>query len=69
MDQITLEIIKGKLLSTADEMAVVLARTSMLPVSYEVLDFEKSYRFIVIFFIININTFIYNLNITILQFL
>ena len=39
MDPITLEIIKGKLLSTADEMAVVLARTSMSPVIYEVLDF------------------------------
>ena len=39
MDSITLEIIKGKLLSTADEMAVVLARTSMSPVIYEVLDF------------------------------
>ena len=39
MDPITLEIIKGKLLSAADEMAVVLARTSMSPVIYEVLDF------------------------------
>lgn len=39
MDPITLEIIKGKLLSAADEMAVVLSRTSMSPVIYEVLDF------------------------------
>ena len=39
MDPISLEIIKGKLLSTADEMAIVLARTSMSPVIYEVLDF------------------------------
>ncbi|MDP7196346.1 MAG: hydantoinase B/oxoprolinase family protein, partial [SAR202 cluster bacterium] len=39
MDPITLEILKGKLLSTVDEMGVVLARTSMSPVIYEVLDF------------------------------
>ena len=39
MDPITLEIIKGKLLSSVDEMGVVLARTSMSPVIYEVLDF------------------------------
>ena len=34
-----LEIIEGKLLATVDEMGVVLARTSMSPVIYEVLDF------------------------------
>ena len=38
-DRVTLEIIRGKLLSAADEMGVVLARTSMSPVIYEVLDF------------------------------
>ena len=36
---ITLEIIRNKLLAIADEMGVVLARTSMSPVIYEVLDF------------------------------
>jgi len=38
-DAITHEIINGKLLATVDEMALVLARTSMSPVVYEVLDF------------------------------
>ena len=38
-DAITYEIINGKLLATVDEMAIVLARTSMSPVVYEVLDF------------------------------
>ena len=38
-DAITQEIINGKLLATVDEMAIVLARTSMSPVVYEVLDF------------------------------
>ena len=38
-DSITLEIIRGKLLATADEMGVVLKRSSMSPVIYEVLDF------------------------------
>ena len=33
------EIITGKLLAIVDEMAVVMARTSMSPVIYEVLDF------------------------------
>ncbi len=33
------EIIEGKLLATVDEMAIVLARASMSPVIYEVLDF------------------------------
>ncbi len=37
--EITLEIIRNKLLAIADEMGVVLARTSMSPVIYEVLDF------------------------------
>ena len=36
---VTQEIIKGKLLATVDEMAIVLARASMSPVVYEVLDF------------------------------
>jgi len=39
MDPVTVEIIKGKLLATADEMGIILARTSMSPVIYEVLDF------------------------------
>jgi N-methylhydantoinase B len=38
-DTITLEIIRGKLLALADEMGIVLARTAMSPVIYEVLDF------------------------------
>lgn len=38
-DQITFEIIRGKLIAVADEMGVVLARSSMSPVIYEVLDF------------------------------
>lgn len=39
VDPVTIEIIKGKLLATADEMGIILARTSMSPVIYEVLDF------------------------------
>nr|WP_264214069.1 hydantoinase B/oxoprolinase family protein [Leisingera thetidis] len=39
VDPVTLEIIQGKLLSVVDEMAVVMQRTSMSPVIYEVLDF------------------------------
>lgn len=39
MDPVTLEIMHGKLLATVDEMGVVMARTSMSPVIYEVLDF------------------------------
>src|SRR5215470_13822503 len=39
VDAVTQEIINGKLLAIADEMAIVLARTSMSPVVYEVLDF------------------------------
>lgn len=38
-DPITQEIITGKLLAAVDEMGIVLARTSMSPVIYEVLDF------------------------------
>src|SRR5712672_3648647 len=38
-DASTLEIIRGKLLALADEMGIVLARTAMSPVIYEVLDF------------------------------
>lgn len=38
-DTVTREIIVGKLLALVDEMAIVLARASMSPVVYEVLDF------------------------------
>ena len=38
-DPVTREVICGKLLATVDEMAIVLARASMSPVIYEVLDF------------------------------
>ena len=38
-DPFTLEIVKDKLLAIAAEMSVVLARTSMSPIVYEVLDF------------------------------
>ena len=39
VDDVTLEIIRGKLLAVVDEMGLVLARSSMSPVIYEVLDF------------------------------
>lgn len=39
IDPFTLEIIKAKLLAISVEMGVVLARTSMSPIIYEVLDF------------------------------
>ena len=39
LDPFTLEIVKDKLAAAADEMGVVLARTSMSPIVYEVLDF------------------------------
>lgn len=39
IDPVTQEIIEGKLLATVDEMGIVMARTSMSPVIYEVLDF------------------------------
>ena len=39
LDAVTLEIIRGKLLAIVDEMGLVLARSSMSPVIYEVLDF------------------------------
>jgi N-methylhydantoinase B len=38
-DPFTVEIVKEKLAAAADEMGVVLARTSMSPIVYEVLDF------------------------------
>ncbi len=38
-DPFTIEIVKEKLHAAADEMGVVLARTSMSPIVYEVLDF------------------------------
>ncbi len=39
MDKVTLDIIWEKLQATSDEMGVVLAKASMSPVIYEVLDF------------------------------
>ena len=39
IDSVTREIIRGKLLAVADEMGIVIAKTSMSPVIYEVLDF------------------------------
>ena len=39
LDPFALEIVKDKLAACADEMGVVLARTSMSPIVYEVLDF------------------------------
>lgn len=39
IDAVTLEIIRGKLLAIVDEMGLVLARSSMSPVIYEILDF------------------------------
>jgi N-methylhydantoinase B len=38
-DRFTIEILREKLAAAADEMGVVLARTSMSPIVYEVLDF------------------------------
>ena len=38
-DPVSREIIRGKLLALADEMGIVIAKTSMSPVIYEVLDF------------------------------
>ncbi len=39
LDPFTIEIVRDKLSAAADEMGVVLARTSMSPIVYEVLDF------------------------------
>lgn len=39
VDPVTQEIIEGKLTATVDEMGLVMARTSMSPVIYEILDF------------------------------
>jgi N-methylhydantoinase B len=39
VDPVTQEIVEGKLAATVDEMGIVMARTSMSPVIYEVLDF------------------------------
>ncbi len=39
VDPVTQEIIEGQLLATVDEMGLAMARTSMSPVIYEVLDF------------------------------
>src|SRR5215210_8591192 len=38
-DAFTREVIRNKLLAIASEMGIVLARTSMSPIVYEVLDF------------------------------
>ncbi len=38
-DAFTREIVRNKLLAIAEEMGIVLARTSMSPIVYEVLDF------------------------------
>lgn len=38
-DRVMREIVRGKLLALADEMGIVIAKTSMSPVLYEVLDF------------------------------
>lgn len=39
VDPVTLEVISGKLLATVDEMGIIMAKTSMSPIVYEVLDF------------------------------
>ena len=39
IDAVTAEIIGGKLLATVDEMGLIMTRTSMSPIVYEVLDF------------------------------
>lgn len=39
IDPVTQEIVEGKLAATVDEMGIVMAKTSMSPVIYEVLDF------------------------------
>ena len=39
MDKVTSDIIWGKLQATSDEMGVILAKASMSPVIYEVLEF------------------------------
>lgn len=41
IDPFTLEIVKDALLSAGDEMFVALARTSMSPIIYEVLDYAS----------------------------
>jgi hypothetical protein len=46
-DTITLEIIRGKLLALADEMGIVLARTAMSSVIYEVLDWTSPVAFVI----------------------
>lgn len=39
IDPVTVEIMTGKLLATVDEMGIIMAKTSMSPIVYEVLDF------------------------------
>lgn len=41
IDPFTLEIVKDSLLAAGDEMFVALARTSMSPIIYEVLDYAS----------------------------
>src|SRR5699024_10772438 len=41
MDPFTLEIVKDSLLATGDEMFIALAKTSMSPIIYEVLDYAS----------------------------
>lgn len=39
VDPVTVEILTGKLLATVDEMGIIMTKTSMSPIVYEVLDF------------------------------
>lgn len=41
LDPFTLEIVKDSLLAAGDEMFIALARTSMSPIIYEVLDYAS----------------------------
>src|SRR5699024_9719463 len=41
VDPFTLEIVKDSLLATGDEMFIALAKTSMSPIIYEVLDYAS----------------------------
>ncbi len=41
IDPFTLEIVKDSLLATGDEMFIALAKTSMSPIIYEVLDYAS----------------------------
>lgn len=39
LDPVTVEVLTGKLLATVDEMGIIMTKTSMSPIVYEVLDF------------------------------